>query len=97
LPRRLALRTKRRHDAAGNEVEILCIQQDRELPKLDSQQHPDKGCLSTHWRAGPLKAFYDKTQAKFPKRWAKNAKNRTCDAGKKLFGTKQGATATQQG
>jgi hypothetical protein len=27
-----------------------------------------KACLSTQWRAGPLKLFYGKTRAKFPKR-----------------------------
>jgi len=62
----------------------------KELSKLDPQQRPNKGCLSTHWRAGPLKAFYDKTQAKFPKRWTK-CKKQSLQRREKLSGTNQTA------
>src|SRR5262245_49528852 len=56
----------------------------KKLSRLDPQQGPNRGCQSTHWRAGPLKAFYDKTQAKFPEKVGKMQKTEPATQGETL-------------
>lgn len=50
----------RREAAVDTEVEISFIQQERRSPNVSRSDTEAKACLSTHWKAGPLKPFYGK-------------------------------------